>query len=438
MPLTLKIVSKQKHILGADSVRVFSVQGGTIGRASDNDWVLPDPDRYISGHHASIDFRDGAYYLRDTSTNGVYVNRSQEPVGRGTPVLLQDGDELRMGDYVFRTIIVNVSPDGQDDSGDDGEPRLRVRRKTEDPSALSLKLLGDHAETAEDPPGDSSDSKIKALEQEVEDFAATVRITEEEVDARAEEEHKPEVDLRKVAELKYADSAHAPVDNGFGFDTTVLRDEPLESVGSGRRDFTEAVRQLMEHAGLELSHLSADEEDKLLETFGRMALLTIKGLQSLLQARAQTKSQFRVTQTGFQPEANNPLKLVPETHEALHMMFKEDSEGYLGALEAVEEAFEDLHAHQAATLKAMQVAVRELLNKLSPAALEQQFQPSVKPGSMLSSSQKSRNWELYRDAYQSIAGFSEEHLASVIGARFADAYDREIERSRSKPKKRRR
>jgi hypothetical protein len=83
MPLTLKIVSKQRHILGADSVRVFSVHGGSIGRSPDSDWVLPDPDRYISGHHATIDYRDGAYYLRDTSTNGVFVNRSDQAVGRG-------------------------------------------------------------------------------------------------------------------------------------------------------------------------------------------------------------------------------------------------------------------------------------------------------------------------------------------------------------------
>jgi type VI secretion system FHA domain protein len=433
MPLTLKIVSKQRHILGADSVRVFSVRGGSIGRASDNDWVLPDPDRYISGHHASIDYRDGAYYLRDTSTNGVYVNRSDQPVGRGAPLRLYDGDELRMGDYVFQTIIVNVSRDGEDDSGDDdGEPRLRVRRKKEDPSALSLKLLGDQADELED----SAEPKASAFAKEVEDFAATVRITEEEVETRAEAELEAGVDLKKVTELKFADSAHTPVDNGLGFDTTVLKDDVLLSTGSGRRDFTEAVRQLMDHAGLELSHLSTEEEDKILDTFGRMARLTVEGLQSLLQARAQMKGQFRISQTGFQSVANNPLKLITETHEALQTMIKEDSEGYLGALEAVEEAFEDLKAHQAATTKGMQVAVRELLDKLAPAELEQRFQPSVKPGSTLTSAQKSRNWELYRDAYQSIAGFSEDNFASVIGARFADAYDREIERTRSRRKRR--
>ena len=44
------------------------------GGARGYDWLLPDPDHFISGHHAAIDYRDGGFFLRDTSTNGVYVN----------------------------------------------------------------------------------------------------------------------------------------------------------------------------------------------------------------------------------------------------------------------------------------------------------------------------------------------------------------------------
>ena len=47
MPLQLKITSEHKHLLGDDSTRTFSQGGGTIGRALDNDWILPDPDRFI-------------------------------------------------------------------------------------------------------------------------------------------------------------------------------------------------------------------------------------------------------------------------------------------------------------------------------------------------------------------------------------------------------
>ena len=66
--------------------------GGGIGRAHDNDWVLPDPQRYLSAHHARVQFRDGTYYLLDTSTNGVYINESADArSGRRGAYPLRDG-----------------------------------------------------------------------------------------------------------------------------------------------------------------------------------------------------------------------------------------------------------------------------------------------------------------------------------------------------------
>ena len=85
MPLELKIVTEHADLVGDDSVREFHENGGTIGRSLHNDWILPDPDRFISGRHATIDFKGGIYYLADTSSNGVYVNKEIEPIGQGNP-----------------------------------------------------------------------------------------------------------------------------------------------------------------------------------------------------------------------------------------------------------------------------------------------------------------------------------------------------------------
>jgi type VI secretion system FHA domain protein len=61
--------------------------------------VLPDGQRFISSRHASIDYRSGSYYIVDTSTNGVYVNGADTPVGRGNPQRLFNGDRVRLGEY---------------------------------------------------------------------------------------------------------------------------------------------------------------------------------------------------------------------------------------------------------------------------------------------------------------------------------------------------
>ena len=84
---------------GSTATKVFGVHGGTIGRGPDNAWILPDPDRYLSGKHVRIDFRAGNYVLVDTSSNGTYVNCAQVPLGKYHDYMLKDGDYVRMGEY---------------------------------------------------------------------------------------------------------------------------------------------------------------------------------------------------------------------------------------------------------------------------------------------------------------------------------------------------
>ncbi|HEX6999194.1 MAG TPA: type VI secretion system-associated FHA domain protein TagH, partial [Gammaproteobacteria bacterium] len=99
MTLRLEIVSRHRQRLGERGVKEFGHNGGSIGRSLESDWVLPDGQRYLSSRHASIDYRSGSYYIIDTSTNGVFVNGADTPVGRGNPQRLFNGDRIRMGEY---------------------------------------------------------------------------------------------------------------------------------------------------------------------------------------------------------------------------------------------------------------------------------------------------------------------------------------------------
>jgi len=95
MALKLRVISDHYKALGKRSSRLFGVTGGKIGRAGDNDWILPDPDRYVSSHHCKVDFRAGQWVLEDTSTNGVFINGSDTPASVEGAYTLQDGDRLR-------------------------------------------------------------------------------------------------------------------------------------------------------------------------------------------------------------------------------------------------------------------------------------------------------------------------------------------------------
>jgi type VI secretion system protein len=105
MRLILNVTSNKQPTSDSVNRVIFDHHGGGIGRAQDNACVLPDPERFISSQHAVIQFQDDAYLLTDTSVNGVYLNDSDQSVGKDNTVRLRDGDCITMGDYELRVAI---------------------------------------------------------------------------------------------------------------------------------------------------------------------------------------------------------------------------------------------------------------------------------------------------------------------------------------------
>ncbi len=77
----------------------FDELGGSIGRADNNQLVLPDPERSISRLHAKVLFRSGQYAIVDNGSNPVAVNGSAVPSGREQTI--QPGDQVQIGSYLL-------------------------------------------------------------------------------------------------------------------------------------------------------------------------------------------------------------------------------------------------------------------------------------------------------------------------------------------------
>jgi type VI secretion system FHA domain protein len=105
MNLTLEVVSANGSSLGAGRRKVFGAEGGRIGRATDCDWVLPSPDRYISRHHATILFKYGQFYVKAEGENGVAINSPNALVPFDEPQPIKAGDRLFIDEY---EILVSV------------------------------------------------------------------------------------------------------------------------------------------------------------------------------------------------------------------------------------------------------------------------------------------------------------------------------------------
>jgi type VI secretion system protein len=109
MSLSLKITSYQRLTPSQQSIYQATSDSFTIGRNKENDWAIPDPQRFLSGVHCRIHKEGAEYLITDTSTNGVFLNGSEQRLTRNDPVALQPGDKFRIGDYEFEVLIQDES-----------------------------------------------------------------------------------------------------------------------------------------------------------------------------------------------------------------------------------------------------------------------------------------------------------------------------------------
>lgn len=89
-------------------VAEFDELGGSIGRAEESSLVLPDPERFISRTHASVEYRHGKYILVDKG-KALPAVVNAHPLGNGQESPIGDGDEIVIGGYRMRVAVVERS-----------------------------------------------------------------------------------------------------------------------------------------------------------------------------------------------------------------------------------------------------------------------------------------------------------------------------------------
>jgi type VI secretion system protein len=392
MPLRLKVTSHQKSRLGEAQVREFVACGGTIGRAPDNDWVLPDDKRFISARHALIDFQAGAYYLVDTSRNGVFINGSDTAVGRGHPQRLFDGDRLRLGEY---EVTVEIAA-GEEHVADDGmrDSVVRAQLVPVDES-MELKLV--------------DESKLRAF-----DYNALEKLTRPDAEAGGPATRPP---AAVAAETSGKPGAPAAAGAKRG---TAPAPAPVGNAA--------AVEILCKAAGLQPADLRGSNPDEILETAGTLMRELLTGLADLLQNRSRVKDALRLPQTIIRPAQNNPLKFSPNVADALRYLLGEPGQSYLPPDRAVRAAFQDVRNHQQALFKAMIHAIRDFAERLEPDELRNRFDRGLKRSPLLAGANKLKYWELYEETYQVLTRQEDgAPMPQVVIDALSRAYEQEIE-----------
>src|SRR5579864_7599887 len=383
-----------------------TVAGGefSIGRGPDNDWVLPDPERGLSKCHCVFAYRSGGWQIADLSTNGSFLNREGDPIGRGQIRDLRDGDRLNFGPYEIEIRISEaaaprveqrtVNPFAEDVFA---APSARSAQKTAaegpglrldaggDPFAVNLSpppitLPADYDPLA---PDDPVEERIGGPTQSdhtphIEDaFSPPLAhsVLPDDWDRDAAPQSRPaaraEVVLPAAEPERLAPAQTAPPVQAIPVAQAAPAVQPPSPRPAAAPTAEPPGADLLAAflRGGDIRDVSPADPVATMETLGATFRAIVSGLRQAMIARAAIKSEFRIEQTLIRSRGNNPLKFSADDDDAIKALLDAGRRTDMNTVDAVSDALRDIRLHEIAMVAAMQSAVRALLDEFEPAKL---------------------------------------------------------------------
>ena len=186
----------------------------------------------------------------------------------------------------------------------------------------------------------------------------------------------------------------------------------------------EAFRRGLNAPTLELPALTPE----LMELIGQLLHEAVRGTVDLLNARATVKHELRADVTTIVARNNNPLKFSPNAEVALRHLLAPPARGFIAAMPAMHDAYEDLRAHQFGIVAGMQAVLEAALQRFDPVAIEDRLGDRSLLDNLLPASRHARLWELFAVHYARIRKDATDDFHTLFGSTFLKAYDDQVQR----------
>lgn len=486
--LTLEIANAREA--GSRDVprHVFGEDGGSIGRAPANSWVLTH--NKVSGQHAQVTFRSGVFYIQDMSRNGVSVNSPDNRLNRNRPYALKPGDRIFIEPYEIDvwveteaarpTRAAMANPFGDDDPfASQADPLLPDQNL----GSIPASPVNDEVDPLKffDPVGNRAPRKADPVVPSVDELLG-------------QHYQPPAVVQTPSPTPPPAPPAFDPVAIPAGYDP-LRPDEPPapEPPPPPRppappskpvirpRPGDSAIRHRLKEPAVEESTIrqpaaapstpasakvnppppipppadpaplaveprarrggpSADLAEllsgagvsdavvtpELSRNLGEIIRIVVAGLMDILQSRQRIKEEFGIQHTMFRPVDNNPLKFSANVEDALHNLLVKRNAAYLGPVEAFADAFDDLRDHQLAMLAGLRVAFDSMLAEFNADRLQEDFDAQMSKHALPLIPAKMRYWELYREKSQELGTDADATFDRLFGEEFKRAYEEQF------------
>lgn len=382
---------------------VFGPDGGTMGRSKDNDFVLQDPKHYVSRLQASITSDGDRHRITNLSqANPILVNGAEIDTEREYD--LQIGDEIQIGLYLLRAEIPQAGDKPAVPRNPVRSPQVSPTNNDEHAAAQSgnatviqMKLALDATESTLKPPV---------------------------VPAAAEA--KPAAPKPTATPIPQATAPEAkPIPTEPAKITAATSNEPP---AANTCDQQALLQAFLKGAGIPAVTLSSGLTPELMELIGKLLSIAVQGTVELSAMRALVKREVNADVTMVVVRNNNPLKFFPDGQTVLTQMLRKKMPGFMGPVEAMDDAYMDLRAHQVGAIAGMRAAMGDLVRRFDPADLEKKMKDRSFLDSMLPATRKSKLWELHTDLYRTVERDARNDVQILFGKGFVEAYESAVER----------
>ncbi len=466
--MTLRLVIE--HSVHPQRQSEMSHPGGefSIGRGAECSWQLEDPEMYVSRKHCVITGEAGRFIVTDASRGGLFLDGRDTPLGPGNSAALEPGMRMRLGDIVIRVQIeaapapaprpsapMQTRMDVDDFFSAPVTPPPVVQRPEALPQPFETGAIDARgaARSADRPPspplfddpfsldhttpGRPTGAVPEPIRARSDDFgfgsffddpprpqAPSPPVVDDwalPVSVETGPEPSPAVDTVTPEPPKVAPAVEAL--SAEPLRPQVSEPQPVAVAPDSGLSDTELRDAFFKGLGLDPTALSLAGTPEEMEALGKRFRLLVEGLMLMMRTRAREKQNARVAQTLIGSADVNPLKFLAATDDVLAALITPRGAGYLAPDDAINAAFRDLADHQMRSWVAMQTALRKMIDRFDPAAVEREMEETGTLQSLLSGGRNANLWRLYNERYKDIARAAEDRFLGEVGANFRDAYE---------------
>ena len=209
---------------------------------------------------------------------------------------------------------------------------------------------------------------------------------------------------------------------------------PSFSIGAGdgatSGEHAALLAAFLQGAGIPEMSVGAGLTTELMETIGKLLAATVDGTYELVGTRALSKREVKADVTMVVVRNNNPLKFLPDSKAVLMQMLRKKMPGFMGPVEAVQDAFSDLADHQKGTMAGMHGVIDAVLERLDPQTIESRTTAASFVEGLLPAKRSARMWEQSKTMFEQTSREVHDDFQKYFGNAFVLAYEAEIERLR--------